>query len=120
MNLGKTLLLVLNTIFGFIQIGIVLFIQPFAYWLWPLAAVLGFILGYKDTIGDIFKDKWTNTIGLILLFLSNLIIFILVTVVYFDTTADASSVMLILVTMMIITTSNFQDFGKFLGRKRKS
>jgi hypothetical protein len=115
-----TLPVILNTIFGFVQIGIVLILQPIGFWLYPIPIALGFILGYKNKLGSNFNQKRSGFILASILTLTNLAFFVILGVRLLDTSTDSFSLFLILTTMMIVTTSNFEEFGKFLGRNQNS
>ena len=120
MKSATTFLVILNTIFGFIQIGIILFLQPIGYWLYPIPIAFGFILGYKNILGKFANQGSRDLVITGILFLTNLAFFVILTVRLLDTTADPFSLFLILTTMVIVAVSNFEEFGKFLGRNQSN
>jgi hypothetical protein len=115
-KLANTLLIILNTIFGFIQIGLVFILQPYGFLLYPIPIVIGFVLGYKNILGEFSDNKRRDIILLGIIFVTNLAFLTILGVRLLDTTADSFSLFLILTSMMIITISNFEEFGKYLGR----
>ena len=118
-KLSITLLVILNTVCGFIQIGFMFFIQPFGFWLYPIPIAIGFILGYKNILGSVFEQDRKRIILTGILFLTNLAFFVILGVRLLDSTADSFSLFLILTTMMLVTISNFEEFGKFQAHFRR-